>query len=141
MRSFLLEVSWGEGYPDTPPSITLDSFYNKHLREDLKQAICSSLQQEAEGMLGTAMTYSLFEHAKENAEELVTVAPPTATPIREAAGVPEAVKGRKEKREVLSKRAKRRMADRTNAQGELPRGWDWVDIISHLSKTGVSQKS
>ena len=33
---------------------------------------------------------------------------------REAAGVPEAVKGRKEKREVLSKRAKRRMADRTS---------------------------
>ena len=30
-KSFLVEVTWGEGYPDEMPTISLDSFYNKHL--------------------------------------------------------------------------------------------------------------
>ena len=43
---------------------------------------------------------------------------------------------KKEKKEVLSKQAKRRLADRTNTKGELERGWNWVDVVKHLSKTG-----
>lgn len=30
-KSFLVEVSWGEGYPDDLPKISLDAFYNNHL--------------------------------------------------------------------------------------------------------------
>jgi hypothetical protein len=30
-KSFLLEVSWGDDYPSSPPTISLDAFYNKHL--------------------------------------------------------------------------------------------------------------
>ena len=30
-KSFLLEVTWDDAYPDELPSISLDSFYNSHM--------------------------------------------------------------------------------------------------------------
>ena len=42
----------------------------------------------------------------------------------------------KEKKVQLTKNQKRKLADRTNFKGERERGWDWVDIVKHLSKTG-----
>eukprot|EP00921_Rhytidocystis_pertsovi_P027011 GHVQ01043531.1.p1 GENE.GHVQ01043531.1~~GHVQ01043531.1.p1 ORF type:complete len:241 (+),score=21.17 GHVQ01043531.1:671-1393(+) len=39
----------------------------------------------------------------------------------------------------LSKSQKRNRWNKLSAAtGERPRGWDWIDIISHLSKTGVT---
>ena len=29
--SFLVELTWGEGYPDELPTISLDAFFNNHL--------------------------------------------------------------------------------------------------------------
>ena len=47
---------------------------------------------------------------------------------------------RREKKEHLSKQQKRRAWDRAQAggAGERARGWDWVDIIRHLSQTAPS---
>ena len=47
----------------------------------------------------------------------------------------------KEKKVQLSKSQKRKLYDRLDNRGEKPRGWDWVDVIKHLSQTGkASQK-
>ena len=43
---------------------------------------------------------------------------------------------KKEKKDILTKSQKRRLADRTNYKGERERGWNWVDVVRHLSKTG-----
>lgn len=43
----------------------------------------------------------------------------------------------KQKKEQLTKAQKRRITERTNHKGERERGWDWVDVIRHLSQTGV----
>lgn len=43
---------------------------------------------------------------------------------------------KKEKKEILTKSQKRRIADRTNYKGERERGRNWVDVVKHLSKTG-----
>lgn len=43
---------------------------------------------------------------------------------------------KKDKKEILTKAQKRRLADRTNFKGERERGWNWVDVVKHLSKTG-----
>lgn len=43
---------------------------------------------------------------------------------------------KKEKKEQLTKNQKRKIFDRLDASGERPRGWDWVDVIRHLSQTG-----
>lgn len=44
---------------------------------------------------------------------------------------------KKEKKEILTKNQKRRLAERTNYKGERERGWNWVDVVKHLSKTSV----
>ena len=45
----------------------------------------------------------------------------------------------KKKKENLTKAQKRKMWNKQNAAGEKPRGWDWVDIVKHLSQTGGGQ--
>lgn len=42
----------------------------------------------------------------------------------------------KQKKEQLTKAQKRRITERTNYKGERERGWNWVDVIRHLSQTG-----
>lgn len=45
------------------------------------------------------------------------------------------------KKEQLSKSQKRKQWDRVDGRGERPRGWDWVDIVKHLSQTGSKDDS
>lgn len=47
----------------------------------------------------------------------------------------------KEKKVHLTKQQKRKLADRTNFKGERERGWNWVDVVRHLSKTGPNQEN
>lgn len=42
----------------------------------------------------------------------------------------------KPKKEQLTKAQKRRQWDHIAAGGERPRGWDWIDIVKHLSQVG-----
>ena len=53
-------------------------------------------------------------------------------------GSNELTRKKPEKKEVLTKQQKRKIADRTNFKGERERGWNWVDVVKHLSKTGSS---
>ena len=38
-RSFIIEVAWGEEYPNQLPNIDMDSFYNKHLLQQVKEHV------------------------------------------------------------------------------------------------------
>jgi hypothetical protein len=40
------------------------------------------------------------------------------------------------KKEQMTKAQKRKAYNRIGPKGELPRGWNWVDAIKHLSQTG-----
>ncbi|KAK7790076.1 hypothetical protein R5R35_012998 [Gryllus longicercus] len=145
-RSFLLEVSWGKTYPTEKPTINMDTFYNRHILPEIKENIVTVVNQEAEQYLGAAMTYTLFEFVKEKAEELVAAQPDA---IVKDLGVsmdcvsisePQEVETKKAaKKEHLSKAQKRKQWDRVDARGEKPRGWDWVDVVKHLSQTGQKQ--
>ena len=42
----------------------------------------------------------------------------------------------KERKVTLTKAQKRRQWDKMDGKGEKPRGYDWVDVIKHLSQTG-----
>ena len=105
--------------------------------------------QQAEDLIGCAMTYTLFEYAKENVETLTENQPDKPDPSTLSSEVISTTKSsendEKEKsadREVdkgMTKAQKRRMWDRMEAggkAGDKPRGWDWMDIIKHLSQTG-----
>lgn len=139
-KSFLLDVSWPETYPETAPSLSLDAFFNNRISSDTKQSIISKLQEQAEANVGEAMMYTLFEWAKENQEMLMENHQPVVSSVtltsNSDSNSPMSIGKKKEKKEQLTKAQKRKMIGRTDNKGELPRGWNWVDVIKHLSKTG-----
>ncbi|XP_048798077.1 RWD domain-containing protein 4 isoform X1 [Lagopus muta] len=136
-KAFLIEVSWPETYPQTAPVISMDAFFNNTISAAIKQSILDKLMVEVEANLGTAMTYTLFEYAKDNKESFMENQPVnTVTSVSNnisigTSDVP--ANKKKDKKEQLSKTQKRKLADKTDHKGELPRGWNWVDVIKHVS--------
>ncbi|KAG8181808.1 hypothetical protein JTE90_001464 [Oedothorax gibbosus] len=145
-KSFLLEISWVAQYPNSPPKISLEAFFNKKLIPEVKSNIISRLLEEADGQLGTPMTYTLLEWAKDNAEELMKLQPdkliiPESIPlVEDKEDIEEVASTKKEKKPQLTKHQKRRLAEKLDCKGERARGWDWVDVVKHLSQIGP-QKS
>ncbi|XP_013780037.1 RWD domain-containing protein 4-like [Limulus polyphemus] len=149
-RSYLLEISWSENYPNSKPDVNLDAFYNKYLKPEVKTEIVSKVLEEAEQLLGMPMTYTLLEWAKENSEKLLENQPEQSTATEDSLSTkdtnvhtvpePEGAVSKKKKPQ-LTKQQKRKMFDRLDAKGEKPRGWDWVDIVKHLSQTGGSKSN
>ncbi|XP_065806687.1 RWD domain-containing protein 4 [Labrus bergylta] len=136
-KAFLLDVSWPETYPETSPQITLDAFFNNRISAETKQLILSQLEEQVEANLGTAMMYTLFEWAKENQESLMENHKPVVTAVTslssgDTTNAASTTK-KKERKEQLTKAQKRRIVSKTDNKGELPRGWNWVDVIKHVS--------
>ncbi|KAM4809001.1 RWD domain-containing protein 4 [Rhinophrynus dorsalis] len=139
-KAFLIEVSWPETYPETAPNISMNAFFNNQISPAVKQSILNKLHEQVEANLGTSMTYTLFEFAKDNKEELMENHQPFnnaitligSDSIAEPANVTPSSK-KKDKKEQLTKAQKRKLADKTDHKGELPRGWNWVDVIKHVS--------
>ncbi|XP_072904180.1 RWD domain-containing protein 4 isoform X2 [Hemitrygon akajei] len=133
-KAFLLEISWPEMYPEMAPNVSLNAFFNNSISTSVKQNIIAKLQEQIEANLGTAMMYTLFEWAKENQEQLMENHRPVVNTMTTSTdensvttNIPVAKK--KEKKEQLSKSQKKKLADKTDNRGELPRGWNWVDVI------------
>ncbi|XP_063316072.1 RWD domain-containing protein 4 [Pelobates fuscus] len=135
-KAFLIEISWPETYPETAPNISMNAFFNNQISPAVKQSILKMLQEQVEANLGTSMTYTLFEYAKDNKEVLMENHQPFNNVITligndntpEPANVNLSSK-KKEKKEQLTKAQKKKLADKTDHKGELPRGWNWVDVI------------
>ncbi|XP_029648724.1 RWD domain-containing protein 4 [Octopus sinensis] len=145
-HSLLIEISWGEKYPDEVPCINLDAFYNNHLEKQCKDFLFQQIKEKSDEMLGCAMTYTLFEWVKENIGMLMVyqpttvLVPVTAEPevenIKEDNSKQEKQCEVKKKKEQLTKNQKKKLFDRVGNQGEIVRGSNWVDVIKHLSQTG-----
>lgn len=148
IKSFLLEISWGATYPSERPNINMNTFYNKHIVQEVKDNIVKHVEAEADQWLGSAMTYTLFQSVEEHLAQLLSMQPDSITEINsqtsklkisnENQQVEETIK--KPKKEQLSKAQKRRQWNKADGKGERPRGWDWVDIVKHLSQTGPKQE-
>ncbi|XP_037614064.1 RWD domain-containing protein 4 [Sebastes umbrosus] len=135
-KAFMLDLTWPEMYPETAPQISLDAFFNNRISGETKKLILSKLEEQVEANLGTAMMYTLFEWAKENQEALMENHKPVVSAVTSGDSSTASTGKKKEKKEQLTKSQKRRIISRTDAKGELPRGWNWVDVIKHISKTG-----
>ncbi|XP_074641563.1 RWD domain-containing protein 4-like [Tubulanus polymorphus] len=141
-KSLLVEIVWGESYPSELPEINLNLFYNKHINESIINEIVSKLLQEAELNIGCAMSYTLFEWVKENQQQLMQNQQENTTIIQDV--VDDSLKENgtdidstknKQKKEQLTKQQKRRLYNRLDNKGEMSRGWNWVDVVRHLSQT------
>jgi hypothetical protein len=71
LKHFVVGISWPPEYPHKLPEVNLDVFFNKHLSESTKMSIQSLLLEQAGASLGDAMTFTLFEWAKEHRNELM----------------------------------------------------------------------
>lgn len=118
-----------------------------------KTKIVDLLKTEGENWIGCGMTYTLFECVKEQLAELLDELEAELTAAR-VAQVSENVKTMQMapvikttetqvpvKKEQMTKSQKRRMWERTDNKGQRQRGWDWVDIIRHLSQTGQKEEA
>ncbi|ERL90593.1 RWD domain-containing protein 4 [Dendroctonus ponderosae] len=142
IKTLLVELKWGPNYPEERPQVNLDVFYNRHLLAGLKAKVQQLVETEAEQYLGMSMTYSLFEFVKERFEELIEEQPEHALELevdKLSVDEQESLGAKREKKEQLTKAQKRRQWNRLDAKGEKPRGWDWVDIVKHLSQTGSKE--
>lgn len=112
-----------------------------------------ALLAEAEQWIGCGMTYTLFECLKDRIEEMMEGQPQHVSED-ESSGSEESddsdssdpdVAGlsiRTPKAEKLTKAQKRRQWDKATAGGgERPRGYDWVDIVKHLSQVGSKEEA
>ncbi|KAK3737477.1 hypothetical protein QZH41_008358 [Actinostola sp. cb2023] len=139
LKSFVLEIKWTKDYPENAPDVNLSAFYNKHINDQVKRFIVSKLLEQCELNLGCAMTYTLLDWTNEHFNEL-TEGQSEVPQQTEAANIsredPQQVCDvKKEKKERLTKQQKRKLGNRLNTKGELERGWNWVDVVRHLSKT------
>ncbi|CAG0898849.1 unnamed protein product [Cyprideis torosa] len=151
---FIVQVSWPDGYPETEfPDISLDCFLNRNMPEVLKQHIKAAVTREICVEMGEALTFSIFSWVKDNCEQLlrdgrekVSLESPASVPDISALTVETGAQATAEeegskkkdaaKGDQMTKAQKRKQWDRVNEKGERPRGYDWVDVIRHLSQTG-----
>lgn len=119
--------------------------------EETKSKISEVLQQEAEQWLGCGMTYTLFECLKERVPELMECQPisddeeddesddddeTSSDSDADVSKLSIAGSSKPAKKEHLTKAQKRRQWDQSITGGDRPRGFDWVDIVKHLSQCG-----
>ena len=95
--------------------------------------------------MGMSMTFSLFEQVKENLDDLLQDQPDHIEIVREQTEETESESLDQEskkgpKKEQLTKAQKRKMWNKGGMEGDdRPRGWNWIDVIRHLSQTGGQQ--
>lgn len=119
--------------------------------ETVKQKIMETLGAEGEQWIGCGMTYTLFECLKDRIAEMMESQPQPVSDEESSESEESddsdssdadignlSIGGAKgAKKERLTKAQKRRQWDQATAGGgERPRGWDWVDIVKHLSSCG-----
>lgn len=115
-----------------------------HRPSNVKSNIKNIVLEEAQQWIGCGMTFSLFECLKDKIEDiLVDVSEETIKNIDVATENLADMElddkqggGKAVRKEQLTKAQKRRMWEKTDHTGAKPRGWDWVDIVKHLSQTG-----
>lgn len=91
----------------------------------VKQRIRDQVLEEAAVWVGSAMTYTLVEFVKDNVDQLITdedVQKIVNEEVKENAAF------------ALASRSKNDVVDQ-DAECR-PRGWNWVDVVKHLSKGG-----
>lgn len=96
-----------------------------------------------------SMTYTLFECLKERITDLLNEQPDEVPSDSTIVNVIETIKlddtavttNVKVKKEHLTKSQKRRQWEHSDHKGEKPRGYNWVDIVKHLSQTGGKDES
>ncbi|CDS42991.1 RWD domain containing protein 4 [Echinococcus multilocularis] len=142
LGSFVVNITWPKGYPFIPPVVDLDEFCNHHVPQSMRDSIIKELNELALENSGEPLTFTLIEHLRDNIEEYAKQLKKfkkrnTDSSIKQAEVEEAMVKRAIVEKEVLTKAQKRKQLSRLDETGNLPRGWNWVDVIKHLRQTGT----
>lgn len=115
----------------------------------VREKIKTVLAEEGEQWLGCGMTYTLFECLKDRIDEMLagqvqasSNADGNESDSSQADISKLAISTTKApKKEQLTKAQKRRQWDQATSGGDKPRGWNWVDIVRHLSQGGSKDEA
>ncbi|CAK0785028.1 hypothetical protein CVIRNUC_008233 [Coccomyxa viridis] len=139
-----IEAELPDSYPsETIPEFSLSNINNNHFSIHTREDILRGLQEQANEQLGTCSLYTVIEWARERLPEWLAADVAAQansahdSPARaEPAEAPAAKAADEEAFNIrgMSKGQKRRHFDRFGVAAEKPRGHEWVDIVSHLSK-------
>eukprot|EP01086_Lenisia_limosa_P018102 TRINITY_DN9701_c0_g1_i1.p1 TRINITY_DN9701_c0_g1~~TRINITY_DN9701_c0_g1_i1.p1 ORF type:complete len:202 (+),score=59.48 TRINITY_DN9701_c0_g1_i1:134-739(+) len=141
----LLGVTIPEMYPFEPPVLNLDAFQNNRLSPHRKKHILNFLMEQcSEDMLGMPMMFTIVEALRCDFQEIVydgelpdevkKTSSPTAPVLTENEQAEKDSKSAIKERQALTKKQKKKLQlnpDDTEGKG-------WVDLVSHLSRTGNS---
>ncbi|CAF3336017.1 unnamed protein product [Rotaria socialis] len=141
-RFYLTEIHWPDDYPNVIPKFNLDLFSNRLLTADFKRKLIEKLTNEANEQLGMPMTYTLFESIKDfaydgNLFQTNLTSNTNVTVLSTATTTSSVLVAPVVKKEQLTKSQKRRQWNHRvgGDDGQKPRGYDWVEIVRHLSQT------
>lgn len=147
-KGVLVNLSIPFSYPLVPPVTSLRAQPGCRIFPEAVEQVMHQIQELTEGILGTPMIFSIVSIVRENFELLLDqtscrfegeslwnqVRTTSTLEQKNSDQIVQVVKEREDKsRKHMTKAAKRREQNRLDAQGEFPRGWNWVDLISHVS--------
>eukprot|EP00742_Colponemidia_sp_Colp-10_P006710 GILJ01007193.1.p1 GENE.GILJ01007193.1~~GILJ01007193.1.p1 ORF type:complete len:208 (-),score=28.73 GILJ01007193.1:200-742(-) len=154
-KSLRLHIIWSEGYPDVLPSFQILPQENDKVTQSLCDDLVAALERKAEELKGEPMTFAVVQHLKDNMDEWGVRAAWEYDPFKSEPSLWDSIQAggqghvepetstkqsyqqkpvEHDDRKHLSKGQKRTLLKHTTINGEEIRGWNWVDIISHLSK-------
>lgn len=127
-----IQIIWPESYPECA---LLFSVIDYRLRSALRKTIESEVNafvnpNQAENLTGSAGTFSVVDYVKENLPRWNV---PEEFSIEDQDNIEESIS--EAKKTQMTKAQKRKMYKNLDANGEKLRGWDWIDIISHVIST------
>jgi RWD domain len=143
----VVHFKWCSSYPETSiPLIDFDNDHNDIMPQDCKDELLESVLQEAHELLGSPMILSLTMLIADTLNDMqtrfVTGSMWTTMDEKNKSSSHTKTSGKnkkklsKKKKPKMTKMEKNRMLKHMGADGERVRGWNWVDVCSHLSKTG-----
>ncbi|KAK8821313.1 hypothetical protein WA538_005940 [Blastocystis sp. DL] len=133
----LLDLEWGPQYPQEKPKIEVISM---DLKQADKDSLVESLLKSCDDCIGMAMTFVLSSALSEllstaHEDKLSKIKDTVASKPVEVKEEPAPVMRTSTVQEPKTKAQKRREQSNWQKAGELPRGYNWVDVLNHLRKT------
>eukprot|EP01024_Parvocaulis_polyphysoides_P023224 TRINITY_DN21464_c1_g1_i1.p2 TRINITY_DN21464_c1_g1~~TRINITY_DN21464_c1_g1_i1.p2 ORF type:complete len:197 (-),score=38.42 TRINITY_DN21464_c1_g1_i1:349-939(-) len=138
-HALYLVMKMKEDYPESIPEFDLSNLNNVVFPQQVRDQVIEALKEQAEELVGDMMVYTLVEFIRDSLpdynaqilEHKINEQPEEKEEIKISSKTAPITK----ETDNMTKAQKRRYFDKFGTtEKEKPRGWDWVDILSHLSQ-------
>ncbi|KAI0982577.1 hypothetical protein GJ496_000764 [Pomphorhynchus laevis] len=135
-QTCVVDLHWPTNYPTSCLSPKTDIFANRQLPKDLLLSVDETARDEAERNAGQAATFAVIERLRQMLGDFEIEESRENIVNQSSDNVNVDINPKEQVLPTLSKAQKRKQWDKGGPDKQ--RGWNWVDIIKHLSQTGSS---